>query len=102
MRRVGGPEHRVRANGLRQHARAPLDWRKADPAVPLAQLAGPGLHSGVVTPLVVAMAIHTIEPECNPTPIGLEKANAHRGETCTHAAPHDAHSYEHHLYSITQ
>src|SRR5712692_8291132 len=73
MRIVGGPENLVRANVLRQHVQAPLDWLKGDPAVPLEQLAGPGLQSGVVQPLVVEMAIHAIQPGCDPAPTGLRK-----------------------------
>src|SRR2546426_3163911 len=100
MRIVGGPENLVRANVLRERVQAPLDWLKEDPAVPLEQLAGPGLQSGVVKPLVVEMAIHAIQPGCDPAPTGLQKADAPLGETFAYTAPNDTHGHEHHLHGV--
>src|SRR6202022_1873900 len=55
---------------------------------------------GIIEALIVKMAVHPIEPRCDPASSRFEKTDAQLGMTLDDAAPDHAHGGEHHLHRV--
>src|SRR5467141_1716432 len=100
MRVVGRPEDLARADIVGKHREASLDRLEGNPAIAAEQIARTCLQPGIIEALIVEMAVHPIEPRCDPASSRLEETDAQLRMTLDDAAPDHAHSGEHHLHRV--
>src|ERR1700732_4294619 len=100
MRVIGRPQDLVRADIVGEHLDAALDRLERDPAIALEQLAWPRLEAGIVEALVVEVAVHAVEPRCDPAAARFEKRDPDFRVALAHPAPDHAHAGQHHFHRV--
>ncbi len=100
VRVVGRPHDLVGADIIGQHMEAALDRLERDPAIAPEQIAGTGRQAAIVEALIVEMAVHAVEPGCDPAAARFEKADADLRVLLAHPAPDHREAGQHHLHRV--
>src|SRR5215469_18718204 len=100
VRVVGRPQDLVRADIVGEMREAALDRLERNPALAAEDVARARFEAAVVEALVIEMAVHAVEPRCDPAAARFEEADAQLRMPLADATPDYAEAGEHHLHRV--